>query len=657
MDRLENIINETLHRYLLNEITIRDKFEKEKERTKWTNPRDFQHICQSDPTYNREKDIVGKYTNWLLIRLNDLSDLERVRVPLEWYADGMKRGILQRQGISPDINTYKSVDEFISAMQSVMKSSDEPMQSASEMNNREKLAGQFKVIGQSRYWEVISPLTFEAERWFGRKTEWCTVANEDYFEQYGDSNGELFIFYPKNGELETRIQVHFDSESYFDVYDNGYDDITQALASHNGDEDIVADGVNLANELWNLNLKYIKFSEVPELLAQGVDPKEIFDKVLSYDDDFAVVVLHEKWNYINKNSQLLSSQWFDDINGFSNGFGEVCLGNKWNFINTEGKILYKPNNPNEWFDWTTNFSTGFARIEVNGKYNYINIGGKILYKPNNANEWFDSASKFEGGFAIVRINGKYNFINTEGQILYKPNEPNEWFEQLNDFNHKDYTLAKLKGRRYILRSDGILCDYHLQPIPELNESKSTKRIFYINESTINDLFNAKDMTEYKFISNVKKFLSQLIDDPVNAQPSRVLKFNGLDRKKLISKLMDNGIIIKKERISDRDENGNPKTATMLVSFKIPREDFDHKMKKLYISLFENVQSPYEFICEDGGAGASGGACAGGDCGGMSCGEACSVGGATSADASGQFITPLFGTIVRRKKKKSKKNAE
>lgn len=186
---------------------------------------------------------------------------------------------------------------------------------------------------------------------------------------------------------------------------------------------------------------------------------------------------------------------------------------------------------------------------------------------------------------------------------------------------------------------------------------TTKRIFYINESTINDLFDAKDMTEYKFISNVKKFLSQLIDDPVNAQPSRVLKFNGLDRKKLINKLMDNGIVIKKERISDKDENGNPKTATMLVSFKVPREDFDHKMKKLYISLFENVQSPYEFICEDGGAGASGGACAGGDCGGMSCGEACSAGGATSADASGQFITPLFGKVIRRKKKKSKKNAE
>ena len=186
---------------------------------------------------------------------------------------------------------------------------------------------------------------------------------------------------------------------------------------------------------------------------------------------------------------------------------------------------------------------------------------------------------------------------------------------------------------------------------------SNKRTFYMNESTINDLFDAKDMTEYKFISNVKKFLSQLIDDPVNAQPSRVLKFNGLDRKKLISKLMDNGIVVKKERISDRDENGNPKTATMLVSFKIPREDFGHKMKKLYISLFENVQSPYEFICEDGGAGASGGACAGGDCGGMSCGEACSAGGATSADASGQFITPLFGTIVRRKKKKSKRNVK
>ena len=382
MDRLENIISETLHRYVLNEITVRDKYEKEKKHTKWTNPRDFQRICQSDPTYNKEKDIVGKYTNWLLLRLNNLSDLERIRVPLEWYADGMKRGILQRQGISPDINAYKSVDDFINAMQSVMKSGDEPMQSASEMNNREKFAGQFKVIGQSRYWEVISPLTFEAERWFGRKTEWCTVANEDYFEQYGGYNGELFIFYPKNGDLDTRIQVHFDSKSYFDVYDNGYDNIKLALLSQNTDDDMVIDGINLANKLWNLNLRYIKFSEVPELLAQGVEPMEIFDYCRGFSCGFGIYGLNNKWNYINKEDQLLSTQWFDDVSWFKNGFGWVRFGMKCNYINTEGQILYKPNEPDKWFDNAYAFSDGFGQIWLNNKANFINTEGQILYKPN-----------------------------------------------------------------------------------------------------------------------------------------------------------------------------------------------------------------------------------------------------------------------------------
>lgn len=445
-------ITEEQQRRVLNEITIKNKFEKEQGKTKWQNPRDFQRICQSDPTYNREKDIVGKYTNWLLLRLNDLSDLERVKVPLEWYADGMKRGILQRQGISPDINTYKSVDDFINAMQTVIKSGDEPMQSASEMNNREKFAGQFKVIGQSRYWEVISPLTFEAERWFGRETKWCTVANEDYFEEYSGSNGELFIFYPKNGELETRIQVHFDSESYFDVYDNGYDNITQALASHNTNEASIEDGVNLANKLWNLDLYFIKFNEVPELLAQGVSPEEIFDEIGESDDGYySLVRLNGKYNILIYNKRLISPLWFNNISSSDyDDYFVVCLNHKYNFMNSSGRIIYKPDDIGQWFDYAYLF------------WNY--------------------------DFARVKLNDKWNFIKRNGNILYKPNEPNKWFNHVETFIDDEFARVELKGNKYLLRKDGVLCDtYTKEPIPELNESKVNRRTFRITEEQISTL--------------------------------------------------------------------------------------------------------------------------------------------------------------------------
>lgn len=481
-------ITEEQQRRLLNEITIRDKFEKEKERTKWTNPRDFQRICQSDPTYNREKDIVGKYTNWLLMRLNDLSDLERVRVPLEWYADGIKKSILQRQGISPDINTYKSVDDFISAMQGIMKSDNEPMQSASEMNNREKFARQFKVVGQSRYWEVISPLTFEAERWFGRKTEWCTVANDNYFEEYGGYEGELFIFYPRDGKLETRIQVHFGSESYFDVNDEGYGDITEALISHNSDEDSVADGVALANKLWGVGLKYIKFTEVPKLLAQGVDPKDIF----SY------------------------------IGNFYEGFARVKLNGKYNYFTTDGQIAF----PDQWFDGAGDFYNGFAWVKMNGKYNFLMSDGQILYKPNEPDQWFDRTYGFSNGFARVGLNGKYNFLTTDGCILYKPNEPDQWFNDAGNF-FNGFTWVVLNGKFYHLRKDGVLCsDKTKQPIGRMNESKVNKRTFYITNEQISrigllnedneklELFNEYELNYNKYQYLLRKPINKLTLDEI-----------------------------------------------------------------------------------------------------------------------------------------------
>ena len=88
---------------------------------------------------------------------------------------------------------------------------------------------------------------------------------------------------------------------------------------------------------------------------------------------------------------------------------------------------------------------------------------------------------------------------------------------------------------------------------------------------------------------------------------------------------------KDERISDKDENGQPKTATMIVKYRCPKKNFERKLKKLYIKLFEKnlperkheEQEITVSINEEGEVGA------------------------TSAESSGQVIQ-AFGDVQRRK---------
>lgn len=148
------------------------------------------------------------------------------------------------------------------------------------------------------------------------------------------------------------------------------------------------------------------------------------------------------------------------------------------------------------------------------------------------------------------------------------------------------------------------------------------KVFVVDDATVRLLKEEVGMTEYKFNSNVRMFLRELLEDPVNAQPSDSLRLNGLGRGKLIQKLLSNGIIERSERINDKDGDGNPKKATMRVKFRIPKKDFDRKMRNLYIKEFErNVPPRKKKIQEDGEGGA--------------------MGGATSAASSGAFEQPLF----------------
>ena len=287
--RIKNIIRETIDKLIsnkdcINEITIGQKYDIESKSNKTKLPFElFSKLCQLDPTTKTDK--VGKYANWILAKYQPNVDLQALKIALEWYADGIKRNILQREGISPDINTYKSYEEFISVINNKMHS-DSAQLSNTEVNHREKLKGQFEIIGSTSKFEIIKPLTFAAERYFGSDTEWCTVANESYFSSYMKKS-PLYIVYPKDGNNDYKMQFHERTLSFADKNDNVYETISECIFSLFDEDNIQAnelrnlckkifnpDSVGLTTEEKIESLKgmseipnnYFKYSEIKEII-------------------------------------------------------------------------------------------------------------------------------------------------------------------------------------------------------------------------------------------------------------------------------------------------------------------------------------------------------------------------------------------------------
>lgn len=182
-------------------------------------------------------------------------------------------------------------------------------------------------------------------------------------------------------------------------------------------------------------------------------------------------------------------------------------------------------------------------------------------------------------------------------------------------------IRSIERGRLKLKDD----DYNrFEIIPESVMNNNSK-VVVLSEAQVRMINEELELTEYKFYNNVKKFLSDLLADPVNARPTDMLLSNGLTRSKLLRYLMSVGLLERDEKLSDTDEFGQPKNVTMMVKFRVPKKNFDRKLRKLWIRLFERNLPPrksHEELNEEGE-------------------------GATSADASGEFVQPLFG-VQRRK---------
>ena len=179
---------------------------------------------------------------------------------------------------------------------------------------------------------------------------------------------------------------------------------------------------------------------------------------------------------------------------------------------------------------------------------------------------------------------------------------------------------------------------------------------YISESQLKFIAEneEEEITFYEFFVNVKKFLKDLLTKPSEAEPNKIL-LHKVDKSELLNKMIDLGIIKKEEKIDEVLVDESKKVAKHYVQYKVPKRNFDEKVKELYKEIvgesfvFANEQELVDQIKEmdvDNAYATRGGLNEEGEGGGAtSCGSVMQ-GGGSNPDA-GQFTVP-FGNVQRRK---------
>jgi 8-oxo-dGTP pyrophosphatase MutT (NUDIX family) len=193
---------------------------------------------------------------------------------------------------------------------------------------------------------------------------------------------------------------------------------------------------------------------------------------------------------------------------------------------------------------------------------------------------------------------------------------------------------KISEKRVVsrLKSGVYTLDTTDEDNPKVVQSAKTIKLY---ESQLNDISDVTKLTEYKFYNNVQRFLSDLLRDPVGAKVPFLLQANNIARNQLLYHLKSNGIINRFQKISDKDSQGKPKTARMVIKYSVPKKDFAKKMKRLFIDLVaKNVPQKIEkMLTEDSEI--------------SECDGGAAPAGTTNCQSSGAFVQPLFG-VQRRK---------
>ena len=186
--------------------------------------------------------------------------------------------------------------------------------------------------------------------------------------------------------------------------------------------------------------------DVLEYYSQSINSRyfkvKLFGEITKCDFDDTKVAVTEITilEEINIDEIINNTEWWKnenviDLLYFSDGFARVERKDKWNFIDRQGNILL-----NQWFNWVNNFYEGIAIVlRKDMLYTFIDKKGNYL-----SHEWFSDVCPFYEGFAVVQRKDRlYNFIDKQGNFL-----SDEWFIDAYSF---------YKGFAAVQRTNGEWC--------------------------------------------------------------------------------------------------------------------------------------------------------------------------------------------------------
>ena len=134
-----------------------------------------------------------------------------------------------------------------------------------------------------------------------------------------------------------------------------------------------------------------------------------YDQVIfSHGDDFAIVMLDDRYGYINRDGQEVIPLMFENATLFDDGVATVQFNGKWGVIDKDGNQLVDFK-----YDQLSAFTSGVSVAKKGKKWGVINPYDKAIlpFKYKYLTHFNDA------GIAIAKRGKKWGIINPKGEII------------------------------------------------------------------------------------------------------------------------------------------------------------------------------------------------------------------------------------------------
>ena len=136
----------------------------------------------------------------------------------------------------------------------------------------------------------------------------------------------------------------------------------------------------------------------------------------------------EWYNIMTEDGRIISDRWFDMCDAeFTEGFAIIVLGEYCNFINKDGELLYEPDlYPNNWFNEAEPFKNGWSLIR---RWNYgLNAGELMNLLDKDGNlllDWRVAPNRIYGDISngsVLTFNNQdklWNILTDDGKYIFR----------------------------------------------------------------------------------------------------------------------------------------------------------------------------------------------------------------------------------------------